>query len=137
MATIRHQELSLQTGRRIEWVDITSRIRDILSDTPVGDGVCTVASLHTTAGLTINENADPNVGRDLLHVLDRLVPRSDSAYRHAEGNSDSHVKASLVGFSAYVPFRDRQLVLGTWQSVYFCEFDGPRSRRVMVTVVGE
>ncbi|KMQ51608.1 UPF0047 protein Bsu YugU [Chitinispirillum alkaliphilum] len=96
-----------------------------------------VSSLHTTSGLTINENADPDVGRDFFYKLNKMVDR-DPQFRHAEGNSDSHIKASLVGFSVQIPITDKLLVLGTWQSVYFCEFDGPRSsRRCSVTVIGE
>jgi secondary thiamine-phosphate synthase enzyme len=95
-----------------------------------------MASLHTTGGVTINENADPDVERDFFYALEKLVPQSP-AFRHAEGNSDSHVKSSLVGLSVQVPVTGGKMVLGTWQSVYFCEFDGPRSRRVLVTVMGE
>ncbi|MGB7566812.1 MAG: secondary thiamine-phosphate synthase enzyme YjbQ, partial [Chitinivibrionales bacterium] len=99
-------------------------------------GICLVSSLHTTGAITINENADPDVERDFFWKLSQLVPQ-ESAYRHSEGNSDSHVKTSLVGTSVQVPVQNGRVVLGTWQSIYFCEFDGPRSRRVSVTVMGE
>ena len=92
--------------------------------------------MHTTAGITINENADPDVGRDFFWKLSQMIPQHDS-FRHAEGNSDSHLKAALVGFNTQIPVRQGRLVLGTWQSVYFCEFDGPRNRNVAVTIVGE
>ena len=99
-------------------------------------GTCHVYVPHTTAGLTINENADPDVARDILADLARLVP-AEGDYRHAEGNSDAHIKASLVGFSAMVPVVDGRPALGTWQGVYLCEFDGPRRRRVLVGVTGK
>jgi secondary thiamine-phosphate synthase enzyme len=100
----------------------------------VSDGLCHVFVPHTTAGVTISENADPDVTRDVMAVLERLVPRSGD-YRHVEGNSDAHVKASLLGASALVPIAAGRLVLGTWQAVYFCEFDGPRHRRCIVTAI--
>ena len=96
----------------------------------------TISSLHTTAGLTINENADPDVERDFFWKLNQIFPQ-DSSYYHREGNSDSHLKSSMVGFSVQVPIQHGQCVLGTWQSVYFCEFDGPRNRRVSITIIGE
>jgi secondary thiamine-phosphate synthase enzyme len=101
----------------------------------VGEGLCVVYVPHTTAGVTVNENADPSVSRDILSTLSRLVPRDDSAYRHAEGNSDGHVKSTLVGFSHVIPISDGHLALGTWQGIFFCEFDGPRRRSVLVQMV--
>lgn len=133
---VHHEVLSVRTQQRTHWTDITSGVQDAVSKSGIRNGVATVCSLHTTAGVTINENADPDVGRDFIWKLGQMVPQSDS-YRHMEGNSDSHVKASLVGLSVQVPVRDGHVVLGTWQSVYFCEFDGPRSRRVSVTTMGE
>ena len=126
----------VRTARRSQWVDITAQIAHVVGESGIRSGVVVVASMHTTAAITLNENADPDVGRDFFWKLDQLIPR-DPRYHHAEGNSDSHLKASLVGLSAQVPLRDGALVLGTWQSVYFCEFDGPRNRRVSVTVMGE
>lgn len=130
------KEVSVSTGQRSCWVDVTSQVQKVVDSSNVEDGICTVSSLHTTGGVTLNENADPDVERDFFYKLDKLVDR-DPAFRHAEGNSDSHVKTSMVGLSVQVPIRSGRLVLGTWQSVYFCEFDGPRSRRVTVTVMGE
>jgi secondary thiamine-phosphate synthase enzyme len=112
-------------------VDITAHVEDALSRSGVSDGVVVICSAHTTAGLTVNENADPDVMADILSTLDRLVPRQ-GPYAHREGNSDAHVKASLVGLSVTLPVQNGRLVLGTWQGVYFCEFDGPRRRRVFV-----
>jgi len=133
------QELAVVTRTRIEFVNITSLVEEALRKEDVSEGVCHVFVPHTTAGVTINENADPDVTRDILTTLSRLVPYSPESgdYRHAEGNSDAHVKASLMGFSATLPVADGRLVLGTWQAVYFAEFDGPRRRRCVVTAVGK
>jgi secondary thiamine-phosphate synthase enzyme len=117
-------------------VDITHDIRRIILQSGIKNGICNVSSLHTTAGLTVNENADPDVGLDFFDKLSRMVPR-EAVFRHMEGNSDSHIKAALVGLSVQVPVTDGDLLLGTWQSVYFCEFDGPRKRSVSVTLIGE
>ncbi len=129
-------EVSVRTQRRSHWVDISRELQDAVDKSGISNGILTAFSLHTTAGLTINENADPDVGRDFFQKLNQLVPQ-DSSFAHAEGNSDSHIKASMVGFSVQVPVKNASLVRGTWQSVYFCEFDGPRSRRVSVTIIGE
>jgi secondary thiamine-phosphate synthase enzyme len=99
------------------------------------DGVCYLTCLHTTAGLTINENADPDVVTDMLAELDRIVPWNNPAFKHTEGNSAAHVKASLTGASLAIPVNHGELVLGVWQAVYFCEFDGPRNRRVAVQFI--
>jgi secondary thiamine-phosphate synthase enzyme len=132
-----HQEvLSIRTQQRTQVDDITTGVQNSVSKSGIRNGIVTVCSLHTTAGMTINENADPDVARDILWKLSQLAPPGD-AYHHAEGNSDSHVKASLVGPSVQVPISDGRLVLGTWQSIYFCEFDGPRNRRLSVTALGE
>ena len=126
---------SVKTGRRNEMIDITDPIAKCVSQSNVQDGVVIAYVPHTTAGVTINENADPSVVHDILMTLEELVPENRSGYRHMEGNSDAHVKASLVGSSVTVILQDGKLQLGTWQSVYFCEFDGPRSREVMVQVL--
>ncbi len=131
-----YEELALRTSERTHWVDITSDIQRIVSRSSFKNGIVVISSLHTTAGLTINENADPDVGRDFFWKFNQLVPR-ESSYHHSEGNSDSHIKASIVGFSVQIPVQNNKCILGTWQSVYFCEFDGPRSRRVSVTMIGE
>ncbi len=128
------QELSVPTQTRIEFIDITAEVNRAIRAEGLTEGLCHVFVPHTTAALTINENADPDVTRDVLGVLDRLVPRSGD-YRHVEGNSDAHAKASLLGASLTVPVAAGRLVLGTWQAVYFCEFDGPRHRRCLVTTI--
>lgn len=125
--------IDVRTGARAELVNITARLADLVPTS--FDGLCHVFCQHTTAGLTINENADPDVVRDILAELERLVPWQNSRFRHGEGNSAAHVKSSLVGCSVTVPVRDGHLLLGTWQGIFFCEFDGPRSRRVVVQVV--
>jgi secondary thiamine-phosphate synthase enzyme len=130
------RSVNLATVSRIQFADITAAVLGKVSDSGVRDGVCYVYIPHTTAGVTINENADPDVVRDLQHGLNRLVPESGD-YRHREGNSDAHLKASLMGFSVTVPVIDGKLVLGTWQGIYFCEFDGPRNRTFKVGVIGD
>ncbi|MFA5003486.1 MAG: secondary thiamine-phosphate synthase enzyme YjbQ [Methanolinea sp.] len=130
------KRIDVSTGSRTQLVDITTRIASELSKTGMKNGTCHMYMPHTTAGLTINENADPDVARDILSGLARLVPVTGE-YRHAEGNSDAHLKASLVGFSLMVPVIDGHLALGTWQAMYFCEFDGPRDRHVLVGFRGE
>ncbi len=129
-----YQELPVRTQSRAHWVDITRQVQEVVSASGTTEGLCHVSSLHTTAGMTINENADPDVGRDFFVTLEKMVPRHGD-YHHSEGNSDSHLKASLVGFSVQVPIHRGELVLGTWQSIYFCEFDGPRSRTVSVMIL--
>lgn len=125
------ESLSLRTHRRCELLDITSQVQEVVGKSGLSDGAVSVYVPHTTAGVTINENADPSVVSDLLNILERLVPES-GGYRHCEGNSDAHCKASMMGASVTVPVEGGKLVLGTWQGIYFCEFDGPRSRRFQV-----
>ena len=127
-------EFEISTSRREQFVDITRQVAEAVAASGVDDGVAVVYCPHTTAGITINENADPDVVTDLLAGLERLAPRN-AGWRHAEGNSDGHVKASLLGSSATVPLIGGRLALGTWQAIYLGEFDGPRHRRVSVTVV--
>jgi len=127
-------QLTVSTRKRAEFVDITADVQRAVRDSGVKSGMCIVSVPHTTAGITINENADPDVRRDIIAQLERLVPRQ-GAYRHLEGNADAHIKASIVGFSVTLPVEDAALVLGTWQGIFFCEFDGPRSRRVHAKVV--
>jgi secondary thiamine-phosphate synthase enzyme len=127
--------LSIQTPSQTSFVEITRRIQDVLSEEQFDDGVAVVFVPHTTAGITINENADPNVVRDFLADLDRLVPHSQAYYRHYEGNSAAHLKASFMGSSVSVIVENGKLSLGTWQGIYLCEFDGPRNRRVNVKLL--
>ncbi|MBI4758896.1 MAG: YjbQ family protein [Chloroflexi bacterium] len=128
------RELRLSTPARTAFLDITAQIEGAVRDSGVRSGVCHVFVPHTTAGITINENADPSVRQDLLATLSRLVP-ANGHYRHLEGNADAHVKASLVGSSVTLFIQDGRLIFGTWQGVYFCEFDGPRQRQVLVRVI--
>jgi len=127
------ESFGVKTGSRTELSDITSRVEDIVRASGVKEGLCCVYVPHTTAGVTINENADPSVRRDILMELNKVIPFEDG-YKHGEGNSAAHIKASLVGSSVSVPVSGGRLALGTWQGISFCEFDGPRSRRVHVTV---
>ena len=127
-------QFEVATARREQFIDITSSVERALAEKGLRDGVVVVYCPHTTAAITINENADPDVLRDLTAGLERLAPR-DGGWHHREGNSDGHLKASLLGSSATVPAIEGRLALGTWQGIYLAEFDGPRQRRVIVTVV--
>jgi secondary thiamine-phosphate synthase enzyme len=131
------QTFQVQTHERDQMVEVTGRVGQAVRDAKVVDGQVVVYVPHTTAGITINENADPDVVHDMLKQLDQMVPWSQPFYRHGEGNSASHVKASMMGSSVTLLIRDSQLVLGTWQGVWFCEFDGPRTRNVHLAVTGE
>lgn len=127
--------LSFKTRSRSQMLEITSDLQGHVAQSGVTEGVAVVYIPHTTAGVTVQENADPDVQHDLLAKLDRLFPKSEDFYRHAEGNSDSHLKTVLTGTSATLIIDNGQLVLGRWQGVYLCEFDGPRTREVMLRVV--
>jgi len=129
------KELTIQTHAPFEMQDITAAVREVLRASDVRDGICHIFVPHTTAAVTINENADPDVPRDILKELDTVIPLMDN-YRHREGNSAAHIKASLVGTSETVLVQGGRLVLGTWQSVFFCEFDGPRTRKAFVEITG-
>ena len=129
-----HRE-RIRTSNRSEMIDVTDRVRRVAGAAQVTDGYAIVYVPHTTAAVTINENADPDVRHDVLRKLDELIPKAERYYRHGEGNSDSHVKTSLVGNSATVLIESGRLVLGRWQGVYFCEFDGPREREMLVKLV--
>lgn len=126
----------VRTNRRTEFVEITAGVRRAVREAGLADGVCVVYCPHTTAAVTIQENADPDVVHDMLLWLNQHVPKEVPGFRHAQGNSDAHLKSSLVGPSVTVPVVNGDLVLGTWQGVYFCEFDGPRSRQVQVQTIG-
>ncbi len=125
--------INVKTRSRIEMVDMTSLVQKEVSKSGISDGVCMVYVPHTTAAVTINEGADPSVCQDILTKLTDLVP-PDAGYQHMEGNSDSHIKASMVGNSVSVIVENGRLVLGTWQKIFFCEFDGPRSRKAYIKV---
>jgi secondary thiamine-phosphate synthase enzyme len=128
--------LSVKTDRRTQLVDVTAQVQKAVAASGVARGVCYLYVPHTTAAITINECADPDVARDVEGALDRLIPKT-GPFRHSEGNSDSHVKAVLVGTSQMVLVEDGKLALGRWQGVFFCEFDGPRERRLQVKVVAD
>ena len=126
--------LAIKSKKQIESIDITSEVKRVINDLGVREGICTIFVPHTTAGITINEGADPDVMKDFIDKLDELIPL-ESGYRHAEGNSAAHIKTSIVGSSVHIMIDNGEPVLGTWQSVFFCEFDGPRERKVQVKVV--
>ncbi len=126
-------EFSVATSRTTELMEITARVEEAVRQAGVSEALCTVFVPHTTAGVTINENADPDVVHDILTVLDRVIPFQDAAYRHGEGNSAAHIKSSLVGCSLSVVVEGGRLRLGAWQGIYFAEFDGPRRRKVWVS----
>ena len=128
-------DFMVQTSGRTDFVRITEQVQRAVAELGVTDGAVLVWVPHTTAGVTVNEGADPDVVRDMATILDRVVPWT-GGYRHAEGNSAAHVKSSLVGCAQLLPVRDGRLALGTWQTVWFCEFDGPRRRRVEVSSLG-
>ena len=126
--------LAIKSKKQIETIDITPEVRRVINDFGVREGICTIFVPHTTAGITINEGADPDVMRDFIDKLDELIPL-ESGYHHAEGNSAAHIKTSIVGSSVHIMVDKGEPVLGTWQSVFFCEFDGPRERKVQVKVI--
>lgn len=128
------KRLGVETRLRAQLVDITDAVQAAVAEAGVREGLCWVYVPHTTAGITVNENADPAVGADLLAQLDRLAPR-EGPYQHREGNADAHIKASLLGSSVTIPVQEGRLALGTWQGIFFAEFDGPRRRQVWVKVM--
>jgi secondary thiamine-phosphate synthase enzyme len=129
------KSFNVKTRSRSEFIDITSQVQDMVGESGIKSGVCYVYVPHTTAAVTINEGADPSVVKDILNTLNKLVPRNGN-YSHMEGNSDAHIKTSLMGSSDAVIIEKGKLQLGTWQSIFFCEFDGSRNRRVMVKIAG-
>jgi len=130
------RELNVKTRAHSDLHEITDEVQALVSTSKISSGICYVYVPHTTAGVTINENADPDVKSDMLQALEKAVPWKQTFYRHGEGNSAAHVKASMMGFSATVFVENGKLQLGTWQGIYLCEFDGPRSRKVWVRVEG-
>ena len=132
-----NETIPVRTNKRCDMIDITSQVAEVIRNSGVTIGQCTVFCNHTTGAITINENADPDVVHDILMTLEELFPQNRKGYRHNEGNSDSHVKSSLVGASEQILIDQSRMILGTWQGIYFCEFDGPRSRTVTVQIRGE
>jgi secondary thiamine-phosphate synthase enzyme len=128
------QILQVRTSKQIEFLNITHPVQEAINRTGVEEGICFISIPHTTAAITINENADPSVSQDMIMELNKIVS-SEGPYQHREGNSPAHIKASLMGFSQSVFVESGKLVLGTWQGIFFCEFDGPRNRKVQVKVV--
>ncbi len=128
------QRINIKTDSRTELVDITAKVQDVLQKSKVKDGLCVVFVPHTTAGITINENADPSVRRDILKELNKIIPFDDN-YSHSEGNSAAHIKSSMLGASLNIIIEGGALQLGTWQGIYFAEFDGPRSREVWIKII--
>ena len=128
------RQLRVQTKSRTELVDITQGVQRLVTESGIRSGICYVFVPHTTSGITVNENTDPNVGRDILKELNKVVPFDDQ-YSHSEGNSAAHIKSTIVGVSKAVMVEEGRLALGTWQAIFYCEFDGPRERRVFVKVM--
>ncbi|MBR0380809.1 MAG: YjbQ family protein [Eubacterium sp.] len=131
---MRSIQFDIKTTNHTQMVDITARVQQIVTESGVTDGICMVFIPHTTAAVTINENADPDVVRDFIMEIDKIVPWEDG-YHHLEGNAAAHLKSSIIGFSEHIIIEDGRLMLGTWQDIYFCEYDGPRWRRVKVKIL--
>lgn len=134
MGVVRREEISVSTSSRNEFVDITDKVGNMVRESGVKDGYVLLYVPHTTAAVTINENYDPSVKRDILDKLSELVP-PNAGYAHTEGNADSHIKSSIIGVTKFIPVMDGRIQLGRWQGIFFCEFDGPRSRRLLVEVI--
>ncbi len=130
------QTLEIATRNRSEMIDITSEIQSIVSKSDIKSGFCLVYVPHTTAGITINENADPSVAEDILNSFEKLIPFNER-YSHIEGNSPAHIKSSIMGQSVNIIIEDGKLLIGTWQGIFFCEFDGPRNRKIYVQLIGK
>ena len=130
------KKIKIKTTRRVELVNVTAEVADAVSESGIAEGAVVVYVPHTTAGVTINEAADPDVAKDIERTLSQLVPE-DGSYAHSEGNSDAHVKSALVGSSVHIPITGGRLALGTWQGIFFSEFDGPRSREIFITILGK
>ena len=134
---ILNNSFTVSTNKRNELVDITGKVEKAVAEAGISEGNVIVYCPHTTAAITINENADPDVVHDILLTLSALIPQNRSGYQHSEGNSDAHVKSSILGCSQTVLINNGQMQLGTWQGIYFCEFDGPRRRTVSVQITGQ
>lgn len=127
--------INVKSRARTEFIDITEKVQEVLKETGISSGICNIFVPHTTAAVTVNEGADPTVQRDIQMFLNRMVP-FEGDYQHREGNSSAHIKTTLIGVSQTVLIDEGRLVLGTWQSIFFCEFDGPRHRRVALKIIG-
>jgi len=130
------EKLEVKTHEQVELIDITRLIKGVIEKSEIRNGICVIFVPHTTAGITINENADPDVVRDLVDSINKIIP-FDAAYKHIEGNSPAHIKSTLFGPSLSIIVENKTPLLGTWQGIYFCEFDGPRNRKVFVKVMEE
>ncbi len=128
--------INVSTSKRNEFIDIGDDVEEKIKKSGITNGICILSCAHTTAALTINENADPAVCEDIINYLNKLVPAHGN-YKHSEGNSDAHIKSSLIGPTLQIIIKEGKLVLGTWQGIYFCEFDGPRSRKVYVKLIND
>jgi len=137
LMNIVQQEFSVSTKTRCQMIDITSQVRSIIGESGIKDGDAIIYCPHTTASITINENADRSVPHDILLALEEIVPEHQAGFQHIEGNSDAHAKSSIIGCSEQVLIKNGSLHLGTWQGIFFCEFDGPRNRKVFVQVRGQ
>jgi len=128
------EKINVSTGRRTEFVEITSKVEEVVKKSGIKNGVCFIYVPHTTCGLTINENADPSVKKDIINKLEEIVPEN-GGYSHMEGNADAHIKSSIVGHSLTIFIENGNLQLGTWQGIFLCEFDGPRTRQVWLKII--
>ena len=128
--------LRVRSREREEMVEFTEEVRKVLRESGAREGACVLYVRHTTAAVTVNENADPDVQRDMLHALRQLIPQHGMGFQHGEQNSDAHIKTSLVGPSVTIPFADGELLLGGWQGIFLCEFDGPREREIVMSIIG-
>ena len=128
------KEITIKTNTQTQILDITAQVQKIVSESGITEGLCCVFVPHTTAGVTINENADPSVKQDIVMELNKVIPFDDN-YSHSEGNSAAHIKASIIGSSVNIPLKNNNLLLGTWQGICFCEFDGPRQRHFYVKII--
>jgi len=129
------KELSIKSTRRVELIDITDRVKNYIREKEINNGIAVIFTPHTTAGITINEDADPDVVTDIINEINKIIPFSDG-YQHFEGNSAAHIKSSFFGASETIIIENNELLLGRWQGIYFCEFDGPRTRKVFIKIIG-
>ena len=128
------KEIAIKTNTQTQILDITAQVQKVVEESGITEGLCCVFVPHTTAGVTINENADPSVKQDIVMELNKVIPFNDN-YSHSEGNSAAHIKASIIGSSVNIPLKNNNLLLGTWQGICFCEFDGPRNRKFYVKII--